>query len=142
MHVPSYVVPVKVCGKAVPVGDMNDILMPYAPLFSVCRQSYGFVCDSGSVYPRYLSASCILLFQMVELHVKDRCLDGIQSAVVSAIDIVVACVASIIGQGAHGCGELRVGSGYGSRISYGSDVFRRVEAESCGIPESTGHVAA
>lgn len=140
MEIPADGVGVEICGEAVAVVDMDHKLVPdhFAGVVGKKRETDGGVVDFGAVNLGEVAAVVVFAVDVGKFHVEHGSLNGVEPAVETGYYIMVSAVGAVIGKGADGGGEVRVGGGYGSGVAEGTDIFCRVEAECGGVAEVAG----
>ena len=96
------------------------------------------VLDMMIIGTRYVLSSLVLCIEVVQLHVKDSCLNVIQSTVTSLVSGHILLGETIIGDGTDGLRQRLIVGGHSTTITQSSEVLARIETVTGGLAEGTG----
>ena len=83
----------------------------------------------------------IILYQILQLHIKHSCLNLIQTTVTTSILEYILLLTAIVGQSTYCRSKLRIISGYCTTITKSTKVLTWIEAMTCCITNRTGNSA-
>ena len=70
---------------------------------------------------------CVVLNKVLQLHIKNGCLNLIETAVATCILEYIFLLATIVSKGTNGCCQLRIVGSNGTTITKSAKVLARVE---------------